>query len=679
MLQVIPNSKLDEMEAEKHSKMRKAEDDAAKIFTSQEPELVGYIKRRFKAFCDQRQTNGVDDRIVECMRAFKGEYSPAKLQEIRQFGGSEAYAKITTLKCRGAKSALKEIYLGADKPWAVDPTPEPTLPDGLQSAMMELLSTEIKNMENSGIPVNEEQIEERMEQLKETATMSIRAKAKKRAAKTDRKVNDVLVEGKFYEALDAFIADLTVYPYAVMVGPVVEKKHRVKWENKKAVVAEEPQLFWHRVNPADFYWDMSARSFGDAETVEYKRFTRANLNALRGVSGYITKNIDATLEDYGETGLNEWHGYLTDTILHLEDRDDGVLNADGLIHGIQYSGLVQGSTLLEYGVKKKYVPEELTDYHATIWVIANRVIKAQITANPHKRHNYFKDSYETMPGAAVGMALPELIDDLQDAINACLRSLINNMAIASGPQVSIDETMLVPTEDGDTMYPWKRWRFQSDPAMPNSKPIEFFQPNSNASELLGVYDRLSAYADEVSAIPKFMTGNQNVGGAGRTASGLSMLMNSANKVLQEVATNVDRNVVGPCIQMLYDTLLLTDTSGEMNGDEKVVVKGVKFAQQQETQRLRSLEFLQLTGNPIDMQIMGTKGRAAVLKEVADKLGMDHTEIIPDPEAAHQEKPTPDLNPAGSADAPPPGAPNPAGDRPEAPMSGMMRGPSGQAS
>ena len=39
-------------------------------------------------------------------------------------------------------------------------------------------------------------------------------------------------------------------------------------------------------------------------------------------------------------------------------------------------------------------------------------------------------------------------------------------------------------------------------------------------------------ADDVSAIPRYMTGGAQAGGAGRTASGLSMLMSNAAKTLQ---------------------------------------------------------------------------------------------------------------------------------------------------
>jgi hypothetical protein len=82
---------------------------------------------------------------------------------------------------------------------------------------------------------------------------------------------------------------------------------------------------------------------------------------------------------------------------------------------------------------------------------------------------------------------------------------------------------------------------------------------------------------------------------------------------------------------LYDMLMLYDKSGLLTGDEVIKVLGVNVAVQRETERSRQLEFLQLTANPIDMQIIGPKGRAQVLRSVSDKLGLPGADIVPSEE------------------------------------------------
>jgi hypothetical protein len=116
-----------------------------------------------------------------------------------------------------------------------------------------------------------------------------------------------------------------------------------------------------------------------------------------------------------------------------------------------------------------------------------------------------------------------------------------------------------------------------------------------------------------------------------------MLMGNASKILQTVAANIDRDVLEPLLSGLMDMVLLTDTSGLLTGEETVRVLGVNVAVQKETQRSRQLEFLQQTNNPTDAQIMGPKGRAAVLREVAKTLGLDGTEIIPSEDELDQQQ------------------------------------------
>jgi hypothetical protein len=262
-------------------------------------------------------------------------------------------------------------------------------------------------------------------------------------------------------------------------------------------------------------------------------------------------------------------------------------------------------------------------------MIGRYIIKVQLAPSPRRRHPYFITSFEKVPGTPVGNGLPDILADIQDAGNATLRALINNLSIASGPQVVVNEERLAPNEDGESMYPWKRWHVMSDPMGSNqTPPITFFQPNSNAQELFLVYQQFVNMADELSAIPKYLSGAGTTSGAGRTASGLAMLMGNASKILQTVAANIDRDVLEPLLSMLFDMVMLTDSSGVLTGKEKVRVLGVSVAVQKETQRARQLEFLQVTANPIDAQIVGPKGRATILRNVANTLGMPGEEIVP---------------------------------------------------
>jgi hypothetical protein len=205
--------------------------------------------------------------------------------------------------------------------------------------------------------------------------------------------------------------------------------------------------------------------------------------------------------------------------------------------------------------------------------------------------------------------------------------------------VVVNTDRLSPDEDGEDLYPWKRWRVTSDPMGNNSsaqKPIDFFQPNSNAGELLQTYQKFSDLADELSAIPKYLSGGAS-GGAGRTASGLAMLMGNASKILQTVAANVDRDVFQGLLSNLFDMVMLTDQSGMLTGEESIVVRGVAVAIQRETERSRQIEFLTATANPIDAAIIGVEGRANVLRSVASSIGLNGETIVPSDDDLKQKQ------------------------------------------
>jgi hypothetical protein len=352
----------------------------------------------------------------------------------------------------------------------------------------------------------------------------------------------------------------------------------------------------------------------------------------------------------------------------MESRENPVMNESAMITGLAFTGNVQGRMLLEIGFQPDEIEDPMRDYAIQAWLIGQYLIKVQLNPSPRRRHNYYISSWEKVPGTPVGNGIPDVIDDMEEVMNANLRALVNNMSIASGPQVVINEDRQSGMDNSDQLFPWKRWR-TTNPTVAGSteKAVDFFQPQMNAQELLGVFNAFYGLADDISAIPKYLSGNSPGGGAGRTASGLAMLMGNASKILQTVCANVDRDVMGPNLQNTLDMILLTDTSGLLTGQEEVVPKGTIVAMQKETMRARQMEFLQVTANPIDLSIIGPKGRANVLRSVASTIGMEGQEIVPSEEALDAQQKMAQENAAaqgvpGHAQGPPqpPGGGGPGG-------------------
>ena len=633
VLRVVPPSQLEA------ALQKQGEDRAAAQAAAASPEmtnLASFIREQFSIMRNHRNNtmSGWSERLLVALRAFNGQYDASKLAEIRKFGGSEVYARLIAMKCRGASSLLRDVYLTPDRAWGLAPPDDPAIPPEIVIAITQLVQSEVQGMAQMGGQAPDPAvIRDRTLQLMEAARQAAKKKAAAQAKIAADKIDEMLTSGGFYKALAEFLVDLPLFPFACIKGPIVRIVPTVQWVQGKAVVQQTPRLFWNRVSPFDIWWTPGVSDIEDAAVIERTRVTRADLNDLLDLPGYNHDAIRGVLDDYGRGGLaDNWDNTDSERAV-MESRENPQLNRSGLISCIEYHGNIQGRMLLEYGMDEEQVPDPLRDYFVQLWLIGRYVIKAQLSPSPRKRHPYFITSFEKVPGTPVGNGLPDILSDIQDVANASLRALVNNLSISSGPQVVVNDDRLSPDEDGEELYPWKRWHTQSDPMGNNgSVPISFFQPVSNAQELLGVYSQFNQLADELSAIPKYMAGTGVGGGAGRTASGLAMLMGNASKILQTVAANIDRDVYQPLLEQLFDMLMLTDTSGMLTGEEAITVQGVNVAIQRETQRSRQLEFLQITANPIDTQIVGPKGRAAILRSVAQTIGMDGEEIVPSEEA-----------------------------------------------
>lgn len=644
--------------------------------------LAGFVLDQFSLMRRHRDdtASGWSMRLLRALRAFNGVYEQDVVDEIKKFGGSSVYARIIAQKCRGTTSLLRDVYIGPDRPWSLEPPSDPEVPQTIIQAISDLMQHEVagaiqahqqamqaNSAHMQGVQaahsfgaqsgqtaqqVHQElppppepppplpdpsAIRDRFRSLLEGARDAAKRNAAEQSHVAEDKLEQLLAEGGFYTALAEFLVDLPLFPYAVIKGPTVRIKAQVRWQGNKATAVDVPMLTWSRVSPFDIYWTPGVSDIADANVVERTRLTRAEINDMLDLPGFIVSEVRAVLDEYGRGGLvDNWDQTDSERAV-LENRENPRFNQSGLLACLEFQGTAQGQQLLDIGMDPTIIVDPLRDYFVNAWLIGRHIIKVQPSPSPRKRHQYYVTSFEKVPGTPVGNGLPDLLSDIQAVGNATLRALVNNLSIASGPQAVINDDRLADGENGEEMYPWKRWHVKSDPFGNNTEQaITFFNPASNSSELLNVYQAFTQMADEASAIPRFMTGSPPAGGLGRTASGLSMLMQNTSKILQTVAANVDRDVMQGILEHLMDMVLLTDQTGLLSGEEKVRVLGVQTAIQRETQRSRQIEFLQITANPIDAGIIGPHGRAEILRNVATTIGLPGEDIVPTDEQLKQQ-------------------------------------------
>jgi len=574
----------------------------------------------------------IEDEMLRALRQRNGQYEPDKLNQIKQQGGSEIYMMITEVKCRAAESWLRDILLDSGTPpWDIVPTPIPDLSPLDRREIQDIFASEVLTMlqENQKAPSKEE-----MAQIKEMVSQDYRFKvlqdAQNRADKMKLKIEDQFAQGGWADSFNDFITDLVTFPCAFIKGPIVRRQRTLGWKTVmgKTVVEPTERLApeFERVDPFRIYPEPGITRIEEGYLFEHHPLSRSDLSDLIGVPGYDEDAIRRILDEgSGPSWINED----VELIKNEEERKFySYMRPTDVFDALEFWGKVSGKMLREWGLNEEEIPDEAQEYDANVWMIGNYVIKAVLNYDPLGQKPYCKTSFIKCPGAFWGKGIPEIIEDIQNVCNAAARALVNNMGIASGPQVEVNLERIPPNEDITQMSPWKIWQVTNDPMGSSAPAVRFTQPEDNASTLVAVYDKFARLADDHSGIPAYLYGNTDVQGAGRTSSGLSMLMGAAGKGIRQVVGHIDGDVIKPIVQRQFVYNMRYDEDESIKGDVQVVARGAVNLAVKETVNVRRIEFLNATANEIDMSIMGRDGRAAILREVAKGLQMPVDELIP---------------------------------------------------
>ena len=592
--------------------------------------LAGFIRSFYNDAKDARQV--VEQEMIEAMLARRGEYTNDKKNQIREQRQPAIYMMLAASKMRQIESLLRDTLIGtgAEKPWTMRPTPVPDLPPSMVAAAVTQLTMEIQQAAMTGFPPSVEAAQERLRQIKKELQPLLMELAQEKADNMERKMEDQLLEGGFMRALDEFITDLATFKTAFIAGPLVRRKPQLGWTQMGTLeVRQEFVLEWERVDPFDIFPARWAADLQRDPFIRKHRLSRSKLNQFIGVEGFSEPSIRRVLELYDRNGLTEWQSIDIQKAT-AEGKQPSNMTSTGLIDALQSWGSASGRMLIEWGLDPAQVPDPDKEYEIEAWLVGPHVIKAVLNGDPLARRPVYHHSFQTIPGSLWGNAPYDLMRDCQDMCNAAARALAANMGIASGPQAAILANRIPAGEEVTEMFPWKIWQFESDPMGSTAAPITFFQPNSNANELMTVYERFALLADEYTGIPRYMAGfNGGEGGAGRTASGISMMITNASKVIKQVLGGIDVNVLQLALERLYYHNMMYSDDEDLKGDVKIVARGAASLITKEAAQVRNNEMLQVALNsPIAQQIMGIEGVAELLRGAVKTLDHNPDRVVP---------------------------------------------------
>lgn len=599
--------------------------------------LAAHVRRRWEVMRDHKQLE-IEPRLSQCLRDRNMKYAPEKLAEIQSNGGSEIFMGITSTKCRTATAWLRDALLGAgaDKPWSISPTPMPEVPPQVLQNLQRIMEGNLQQYYAAGNPpVDAGELQQMAAGMKDTAMRRMHDEAEKRVDRMEKKMEDQLVEGGWTKAMYELADDIATFPYAVLKGPVPRKRLKMQYAEGGMVAVPTLRDEWERVDPFKMYWAPWGDDPNNMPMIELHHLTREDVEMMIGAEGYDEAAVRTILADFGVSGFS----WLDDNISEIEeatgkDYDDV---AGDVIAALQLWDTIPGHMLIEWGVDEAEIEDPQMSYPCEVWMVNSTVIKAVLNYDPMARKPYYITSYEKVPGRLDGNGVADLCADAQAMCNAAARSLANNMGLASGPQVGVNVSRLPAGEDITQMHPWKIWQFRQSDYNDSSPPLTFFQPNSNAQELMAVFDRFMGIADETSGIPRYMTG-EHVPGAGRTSSGLSMLISNAGKSIKQVISNIDHDVLMPMLTRQYQRNLRYHNDPDLIGDVQIVPRGAMSLVVKEAEAVRKSEFLRLVlESPIAQQIVGLPGTAELMRDLAGNLNTNVDRLVPTREQVAQQQ------------------------------------------
>lgn len=630
LIRFTSNAELDRMEEERRVALR------VQVPVTVLNDLAKYVRMFFGTAKTAKQE--VENKLITILRQIKGEYEASKLAAISSFGGSTDFIRITSQKVRDVESWITDIINPyGDRTWEIEPTPISDIPEEVLQIMRSRLRTRMiqqatQEAQVQGTPFNTQQLQQTMETVEKKVVKMIKKKvqalAREKSTNMRIKILDQYEEGGWNTAFRACITDLSRLKSCIMKGPVFKKVPRLRWEHEGGksipIVTFEAIPTFARVSPFDWYPAPKSSNVHQGDGIEIEHLAPIDLQRMVGVPGYRDDVINRIITDL-PTGFKE------NTSIESQRQDlekDNTINeplVEGTYDMLNFWGIVPGKLLIESGVKDfrgvgivsgKY-------YSINVKTINDQIIKdPTINPDPLGHKPYSVTSFIKSNDSQWGECPAELMTDIQSIANASVRALVNNIAITSGPLTEMDQDRLAPGETGE-IWPWKRI-MTTNKKMQEGKAVNFYQAKLLAAELLGVYEKFKKEADEI-VVPSF--GRTDVGGAGRTSSGLSMIMGAAARNIKLAVLNIDEDIVMPMIHRIFNFNMLFIDDESIKGDIRIKARGTGGVIAKEQLAVRRNEF-RTTLKPTDEAIIGTPGLAYIIRKNIESLDMDVDRAMP---------------------------------------------------
>ena len=606
---------------------------------NQHDSVIRFVEERFTRSKDNRRND--EERWLKAYRNYRGIYGPDV--QFLDTEKSRVFIKVTKTKVLAAYGQVAEVLFANNNfPLSVEPTtlpegvvehfhvklPNPQQPPQKKKTLAERFASAFGYKgDGKSLPPGtttkqllgalsddfkelEDDVAEGPGTTPDTITFSPAMVA---AKKMEKKIKDQLDETGANKQLRHVAFESALFGTGIMKGPFAVDKEYPNWDEEgkyKPTIKTRPMT--EHVSIWDFYPDPDADSMDDAEfVIQRHKLNRSQLRALKKRPMFRKDSIDTAIS-LGESYTKEyWEDILDD-----QSTQSSLIRFDVK----EYWGIIPVELLEEEGID---VPDDLKGFdelQANIWFCNGQLLR--LVLNPFKptRIPYYVVPYELNPYSIFGIGVAENMEDTQLLMNGFMRMAVDNAVLSGNLVFEVDETNLVPGQDMK-VYPGKVFRRQG--GAPGQSLFGTKFPNVS-QENLQLFDKARQLADEATGLPSFAHGQTGVSGVGRTASGISMLMNASSGSTKTVVKNFDDYLLRPLGESFFHFNMQFAYDPECAGDLEVKARGAEALMQNEVRSQRLLQFLQILQNP---QMLPFAKLPYILRQIATSMELDADLVV----------------------------------------------------
>ena len=596
--------------------------------------IIPYIMDKYYRADDYREQD--EQRWLRAYRNYRGLYgSDVQFTEAEK---SRVFIKVTKTKTLAAYGQIVDVLFANNKfPLSVDPTelPEgvakdvsfdPKEPEEVRDMGMESpygfrgdgmefpKGATAKSLQERLGPLEEklQNIEGLKEEVGKTPSAVTFSPAMIAAKSMEKKIMDQLDESGANKHLRSTAFEMSLFGTGVMKGPFAVDKEYPNWGDDgdyDPTFKTIPQI--SHVSVWDFYPDPDSTNMDDAQyVIERHKMSRSQLRSLKKRPHFREQVIEEAIEAGENYTKKSWEDDLADYASEHEIERYEV---------IEYWGNCDVDMLIEQGIEIPKELKALDEIQINAWVCNGKLLRMVINPFKPARIPYMAAPYELNPYSFFGVGVAENMDDTQTLMNGFMRMAVDNAVLSGNLLIEVDETNLVPGQDL-SVYPGKIFRRQG--GAPGQAIFGTKYPNVSA-ENMQLFDKARQLADESTGLPSFAHGQTGITGVGRTASGISMLMNAASGNIKTVIKNIDHYLLRPLGEGLFRFNMQFDYDPKIKGDLEVKARGTESLMANEVRSQRLMQFMQVAGNPALAPFAKFQ---YIIREIAKALDLDPDKV-----------------------------------------------------